>query len=239
MLHSRLKSIQTRAAQANNAALEADKERDELHTQIEEIEEHLQPKRARSDADDCHAHEIPAEVDDWDLRDHHREGTHVHNRRNVQVGSHDNQQKPRPGKDGFLLHTRLLLLHRVADDLSGLTFQEWDPSAGSDDTSAPVAMLVNSSELRAADFPLAEVRPLQLDTVARGGRRTRGAAGQNVSESSRFVCLWCSDAPEDQTICLFAELLANPDMPLSPRCTNGFPVEVTECQDISSLFHEK
>jgi hypothetical protein len=38
--------------------------------------------------------------------------------------------------------------------------QHWDPSAGTDDTSAPVAMLVNSSELRAADFPLAEVRPL-------------------------------------------------------------------------------
>jgi hypothetical protein len=69
-----------------------------------------------------------------------------------------------------------LWLHRVADDLSGLTFQGWDPSAGTDDTSAPVAILVNSSELRAADFPLAEVRPLHLDAVARGGRRTRGAA---------------------------------------------------------------
>ena len=69
-----------------------------------------------------------------------------------------------------------LWLHRVADDLSGLTFQEWDPSAGSDDTSAPVAMLVNSSELRAADFHLAEVRPLQLDAVTLGDRRTRGAA---------------------------------------------------------------
>ncbi len=32
------------------------------------------------------------------------------------------------------------------------------------------------SELRAADFPLTEVRPLQLDVVARGGRRARGAA---------------------------------------------------------------
>jgi hypothetical protein len=69
-----------------------------------------------------------------------------------------------------------LWLYWVADDLSGLTFQEWDPSAGSDDTSAPVAMLVNSSELRAADFHLAEVRPLQLDVVTLGGRRTRGAA---------------------------------------------------------------
>ena len=46
----------------------------------------------------------------------------------------------------------------------------------SDDTSAPVAMLVNSSELRATDFHLTEVSPLQLDTVHRGVRRTRGAA---------------------------------------------------------------
>jgi hypothetical protein len=51
-----------------------------------------------------------------------------------------------------------LWLHRVADDLSGLTFQEWDPSASSDDTSDPVAILVNSSEVRAVDFPLEEVR---------------------------------------------------------------------------------
>ncbi len=82
-----------------------------------------------------------------------------------------------------------LWLHRVADDLSGLTFQEWDPSAGSDDTSAPGAMLVNSSELRAADFPLAEVRPLQLDTVALGGRRTRGAAVRKLQGvgNSTFV----------------------------------------------------
>jgi hypothetical protein len=80
-------------------------------------------------------------------------------------------------------------LHRVADDLSGLTFQEWDPSAGSHDTSVPVAMLVNSSELRAADFPLAEVRPLQLVTVALGGRRTRDAAARKLQGvgSSTFV----------------------------------------------------
>jgi hypothetical protein len=70
-------------------------------------------------------------------------------------------------------------LHRVPDDLSGLTFQEWDPSVGSDDTitdtSAPVAILVNSSDLCAADFHLVEVRSLQLDVVARGDRRTCGA----------------------------------------------------------------
>jgi hypothetical protein len=46
--------------------------------------------------------------------------------------------------------------------------------------SVPVAMLVNSSELRAADFPLAEVRPLHLDAVARGDRRTRGATVRKI-----------------------------------------------------------
>ncbi len=64
----------------------------------------------------------------------------------------------------------------MTDDLSGLTFQEWDPSAGSDDTSPPVTMFVNSSELRTADFHLTEVRPLQLDVVTDGDRRTCDAA---------------------------------------------------------------
>ena len=35
-------------------------------------------------------------------------------------------------------------MHRDADDFSGLTFQEWDPSAGTNDASSPVAILVNS-----------------------------------------------------------------------------------------------
>ena len=82
-----------------------------------------------------------------------------------------------------------LWLHRVVHDTSGLTFQEWDPSVGTDDTSAPVAMLVNSSELCATDFPLTEVRPLQLDAVARGGRRARGAAVRTLQGvgNSTFV----------------------------------------------------
>ena len=63
MLHSRLKIIQARAAQANKAALEAEKARDELHNQIQQIEEQLQPKRARTDDDAGDAHEILAEVD--------------------------------------------------------------------------------------------------------------------------------------------------------------------------------
>ncbi len=82
-----------------------------------------------------------------------------------------------------------LWLHRVGDDLSGLTFQEWDPSAGSDDTSAPVSMLVNLSELLTADFLLTKVRPLQLDVVSRGGRRTRDAAVRDLQGvgNSTFV----------------------------------------------------
>ena len=40
---------------ANKAALEAEKARDELHNQIEQIEEQLHPKRARThdDAHEC------------------------------------------------------------------------------------------------------------------------------------------------------------------------------------------
>jgi hypothetical protein len=114
MLHIRLKIIQAHAAEANKVTLDAEKQRDELHTQIEEIEEQMQPKRTRSDADSGDAHEILTEVDNWDLRDHHREGTRVQNRRNVQVGSHDNQQKPHPDKDGFLLHTCLGLVGWIA-----------------------------------------------------------------------------------------------------------------------------
>ncbi len=70
MLHSKLKIIQARAAQANKTALETEKERDELHNQIQQIEEQLQPKRARTDDDAGDAHEKLAEVDNWDLRDH-------------------------------------------------------------------------------------------------------------------------------------------------------------------------
>jgi hypothetical protein len=73
-----------------------------------------------------------------------------------------------------------LWLHRATDDLSGLTFQEWGPSSGTDDTSAPVAMIVNSSELHTTDFHLVEVRPLQLDSVSHGDRRTRTTTLRNL-----------------------------------------------------------
>jgi hypothetical protein len=75
-------------------------------------------------------------------------------------------------------------LHRVDEDDSGLTFEEWDPSADTDTSEAPVAMIVNSSEMRAAGFDLrvtlSEVIPLQLEAVARGPRRTRGATLKQI-----------------------------------------------------------
>ncbi len=43
MVHRSLKIIQARATQTNKADLEVEKQRDDLHTQIEEIEGQLQP----------------------------------------------------------------------------------------------------------------------------------------------------------------------------------------------------
>jgi hypothetical protein len=106
MLHRRLKMIQQRAAEANKVVLEAEKERDELHNQIEQIEEQLYPKRPHTDDDAGDAHEVLAEVENWDLRDHRQQATRVQNRRNIQLGSRQNEAKPRAGTDGFLHHKR-------------------------------------------------------------------------------------------------------------------------------------
>ena len=43
-----------------------------------------------------------------------------------------------------------------------------------------------------------------------------------LREKKNVLLLRCSDAPEDQAICLFAGLLANPDMPLSHYIFLGF-----------------
>jgi hypothetical protein len=48
-------------------------------------------------------------------------------------------------------------LHRLDEDISGLTFEEWDPSADTDSSETPVAMIVNSSELCVTCFDLREV----------------------------------------------------------------------------------
>ncbi len=71
-------------------------------------------------------------------------------------------------------------VHRVDEDASGLTFEEWDPSADTDASEAPVVMIVNSSDLCPAGFDLREVIPLELESPARGGQRTRGTALKQI-----------------------------------------------------------
>ncbi len=71
-------------------------------------------------------------------------------------------------------------IHRVDKDDSGLTFEEWDQSVDTDASKATVAMIVNSSDLRAAGFDLREVAPVQLESSARGVRRTLGAALKQI-----------------------------------------------------------
>jgi hypothetical protein len=51
--------------------------------------------------------------------------------------------------------------HRVDEDASGLTFEEWDPSADTDVSEAPVAIIVDSSEGLCRRF-----RPHRSDTSA-------------------------------------------------------------------------
>ena len=63
--------------------LETEKERDKLHKELDLIEVQVQGKRVRTHDDTGHGHDMFAEVDEWDLRDFHRETTHVQNRRNV------------------------------------------------------------------------------------------------------------------------------------------------------------
>jgi hypothetical protein len=66
-------------------------------------------------------------------------------------------------------------------------FQEWTPDV--DTSRPPVAMLINSSELRAAGFKLKEVLPPALAGAARGGLRTRGAGLRSLEGMGpkRFV----------------------------------------------------
>jgi len=113
-----LEQAKTRAKTANRLALEAEKEKDAAEKAVEELKRQLHPKRARTDDDAGDAHDLLAKLDNCDLSDHRREGTRVQHRRNVQLGSRDNLQKPRTGKDGFLHHTRLGLVGWIASHAS-------------------------------------------------------------------------------------------------------------------------
>ena len=70
-------------------------------------------------------------------------------------------------------------------------------------------MLVNSSELCAADFPLTEVSPLQLDVVDRGDRRTRGAAVRNfkVWVTVRLYSQWKTTMTSGQDVSEYLDTL--------------------------------
>jgi hypothetical protein len=114
-----LEQAKSRAEAANKLALEALKERDAAEKAVEELKRQLHPKRARTHDDAGDAHEMLAEVDNWDPRDHRQQATRVQNRRNVHVGSRNNQSKPRTGTDGFLHHTRLVLVGWISYWCSG------------------------------------------------------------------------------------------------------------------------
>ncbi len=60
---------------------------------------------------------------------------------------------------------------------SGLTFEEWVPLVASE---APVAIIVNSSEMRTAGFDLREVISLPLEEVMLGVQCTRGAVLKQI-----------------------------------------------------------
>ena len=80
-------------------------------------------------------------------------------------------------------------LYRVDEDASGLTFEEWDPSVDTDASEAPVAMIVNFSQLRSAGFDLREVIPIQLESGVCGDRRTRDTVLKQIQDmgTRRYV----------------------------------------------------
>jgi hypothetical protein len=106
----KLEWAKTRAKASNKIALEVEKEKDGVEQAVEELKRQMQPKRTHTHDDGGDAHEVLTEVDNWDLSVHRREVTCVHNRRNVEVGSHENQPTPHTDKDGFLNHVRLGLV---------------------------------------------------------------------------------------------------------------------------------
>ncbi len=67
-------------------------------------------------------------------------------------------------------------LHRVDEDASGLTFEEWNPAQAVDTSQEPAPMIIRvySSQWRAAGFKLEKVIPPQLEAAARS-MRTRNS----------------------------------------------------------------
>jgi len=83
-------------------------------------------------------------------------------------------------------------LNRVDENVSGLTqkFEEWDLTENVDSSQMPVAMIMNSSKLRAAGFMLRDLFFPQLQAAARR-RSTRGTGIRQIEGmppgSKRFI----------------------------------------------------
>ena len=82
--------------------------------------------------------------------------------------------------DGDFVFVVDVWIHRVDEDVSGLTFQEWDPSLDTDVSQASVTMIVNSSELL-------QLRPTRFTTWVPRGMYcpwiTTMSSGHDVSDS--------------------------------------------------------
>ena len=92
-------------------------------------------------------------------------------------------------KDSALVIKRWL--NRVDENTSGLTFQEWTPDV--DTSRPPVAMLINSSELRAAGFKLKEVIPPALESqlhVVASGHEERDCEVLRSWALKSLFCQW-------------------------------------------------
>jgi hypothetical protein len=72
-----LQQAKSRAEAANKLALEAEKERDAAEKAVEELKRLWHPKRPRTDDDAGDAHEVLAEVENWDLSDNRQQATRV------------------------------------------------------------------------------------------------------------------------------------------------------------------
>jgi hypothetical protein len=113
-IRSRLEAATKRAAQANAACLDAEREKDAAQQAVQELERELQshcPKRARTAEQDDEPTEAVAE---WDLSTFRREFTRVSGRRNIAITDRQHCLETRRGKYNFLNHPRLGLLGWMA-----------------------------------------------------------------------------------------------------------------------------
>ena len=90
---------------------------------------------------------------------------------------------PTAGTNAFVIGLRSAEVKeqqkKAPDWPSGFTFQEWDPTENVDSSQMPVAMIINSSELRAAGFTLRKVFPSE-PRRAIGLRTVQGYANLRV-----------------------------------------------------------